>query len=86
MKGLNGMRPVTITCSRIFNFWTAKKWKDLTRFHHPAIVKIKSGILEGDYKDRRLMHFNGKADVAKKKKELERVIKDLVELVGGTNT
>ena len=26
-------------------------------FHHPAIVKIKSSILEGDYRDRRMTYF-----------------------------
>ena len=70
----------------LFTFGPQKNGKALLVFHHPAIVKIKSGILEGDYKDRRLMHFNGKADVTKKKKELERVIKELVKLVEGNNT
>ena len=70
----------------LLTFGPQKNGKTMLVFHHPAIVKIKSGILEGNYKDRRLMHFNGKADVIKKKKELEKIIKELVELVEGTHT
>jgi len=50
-------------------------------FHHPLIVKIKSGLLEGDYKDRRMVYFIDTADVRKKKKELERVLNELMKLI-----
>src|SRR4051812_25516449 len=44
-------------------------------FHHIAIVSIKSDLLEGDYKDRRLMYFANMAEVEVKKPELERIMK-----------
>ncbi len=50
-------------------------------FHHPAIVKIKSALLEGDYKDRRMMYFENMEEVKARKKELIRIIKELVELM-----
>jgi uncharacterized protein YdhG (YjbR/CyaY superfamily) len=50
-------------------------------FHHPAIVKIKSPLLEGDYKDRRMMYFENIGEVKARKKELTRIIKELVELM-----
>jgi uncharacterized protein YdhG (YjbR/CyaY superfamily) len=65
----------------LFTFGPHKNGKTMLVFHHPAIVKIKSGLLQGNYKDRRLIHFSGKPDVSKKKKELERIIKELVQLV-----
>ena len=52
-------------------------------FHHPAIVKIRSAFLEGDYKDRRMMYFENMSEIKARKKELIRIIKELVELVGG---
>ena len=61
-----------------FNGWATKNVHLV--FHHPAIVKIKSELLEGDYKDRRMMYFIDMADVNKKKKELEKIIKELVKL------
>jgi len=50
-------------------------------FHHPAIVKIKSAFLEGDYKDRRMMYFESMKEVKARKKELTRIIHELVELM-----
>ena len=50
-------------------------------FHHPAIVKIKSAFLEGDYKDRRMMYFENMKEVKARKKELSRIITELVELM-----
>lgn len=47
-------------------------------FHHAAIVSITSTLLEGDYKDRRMMHFQDMADVLTHKNELERIMKELV--------
>ena len=32
--------------------------KIILGFHHPNIVKIKSALPEGDYKNRRLVNFN----------------------------
>ncbi len=66
----------------LLTFGPHKDNKVLLVFHHPAIVKIKSALLEGNYKDRRLMYFQGKADISRKKKELENIIKDFVQLAG----
>lgn len=61
-----------------FNGWATKNVHLV--FHHPAIVKIKSDLLEGDYKDRRMMYFTDMTDIKKKKKELEKIVKELVKL------
>jgi uncharacterized protein YdhG (YjbR/CyaY superfamily) len=50
-------------------------------FHHPAIVKIKSAFLEGDYKDRRMMYFENMNEVKARKKELTKIIKELVDMM-----
>ena len=50
-------------------------------FHHAAIVNIHSALLKGDYKDRRMAYFTDMADVKSKKKELEIVLKELVDLI-----
>ena len=50
-------------------------------FHHPAIVKIKSPFLDGDYKDRRMMYFENMAEIKARKKELTRIIKELTDLM-----
>ncbi len=51
-------------------------------FHHIAITEIRSELLEGDYKDRRLVHLNDMADLVAKREELERVLREYVDLVG----
>jgi uncharacterized protein YdhG (YjbR/CyaY superfamily) len=49
-------------------------------FHHPAIVKIKSPLLEGDYKDRRMLYLKDMKAIRANKKELERIMNELVGL------
>lgn len=49
-------------------------------FHHPSIVKIKSPLLQGDYKDRRMTYFNNMKEIKAHTKELERIINELIEL------
>lgn len=44
-------------------------------FHHPTIANIESGLLTGEYKDRRLAEFTSMADVEAKQPELSRVMK-----------
>lgn len=51
-------------------------------FHHIAITEVRSGLLEGNYKDRRLVHLNDMADLEAKRAELERVLRKYVDLVG----
>ena len=50
-------------------------------FHHIAIVKIKSDLLKGEYKDRRLMHFENMEEVKQNKLELERILNEYVALI-----
>ncbi|MEQ8687641.1 MAG: DUF1801 domain-containing protein [Imperialibacter sp.] len=52
-------------------------------FHHPTIVTIKSDILEGDWKDRRIVYIKNAEDVSSKKAELERIVKEWLKIVGG---
>ena len=58
-----------------------KKDQVLLVFHHPGIVKIKSPLLEGNYKDRRLVYFNSPAEITAGKKELGRIVKEIVKLI-----
>lgn len=54
-------------------------------FHHVAIVQISSPLLEGDYKDRRMMYFSNMKEVTMHKKELERIINEYVSIVAHGN-
>ena len=49
-------------------------------FHNPMIPKVKSELLEGDYKDRRMMYLADMKDIKAKKLELEKILKQLIEL------
>lgn len=50
-------------------------------FHHPTIVKINSPLLEGNYKDRRIIIFKSAKEITAAKKELSRIIKLQLELL-----
>ncbi|WOK04451.1 DUF1801 domain-containing protein [Imperialibacter roseus] len=52
-------------------------------FHHPAIVTITSDILEGDWKDRRIVYIKNAEEASSKKAELVRIIKEWLQIVGG---
>lgn len=65
----------------ILTFGPYKTHKLLLIFHHPAVVKIESKLLEGNYKDRRLVHFKDKADAEKNKKELARIINAIIKTI-----
>lgn len=49
-------------------------------FHNPRIPNVKSNLLEGDYKDRRMTYFADMNDIHTKKPALEKVIRDLIKL------
>lgn len=49
-------------------------------FHNPQIPKVKSDLLEGDYKDRRMAYFADMKDVLAKKSLLVKALKDLIKL------
>ena len=50
-------------------------------FHHPNIVKIRSELLQGNYKDRRLVYLNSMKEIKDAQKELERIIKESVAMI-----
>ena len=54
-------------------------------FHNEAIVRIKSDLLEGDYKDRRMVYFDSMAAVKKNKKELNSIISDYIKELDNKN-
>lgn len=49
-------------------------------FHNAMIPKVKSDLLEGDYKDRRMMYLADMKDIKAKKSELEKILKQLIKL------
>ena len=66
----------------IVTFGPAKsKDKIILVFHHPSIVSIKSSLLQGDYKDRRLVYLNSMKEIEEAKKELERIVKESVQVI-----
>lgn len=50
-------------------------------FHNPLIPQVKSKILEGDYKDRRMAYFADMQEIKAKKPLLEKSLKDLIKLI-----
>lgn len=50
-------------------------------FHNEAIVNVKSDLLLGSYKDRRMMYFENMAAVEANKAEFERIMSEYVTLV-----
>ncbi len=52
-------------------------------FHHQAITGIDSPLLEGDYKDRRMMYFDNMEAVEQHRKALQRIVHAYVELAEG---
>lgn len=51
-------------------------------FHNPLIPQVKSKLLEGDYKDRRMAYFADMQDIETKKPVLQKALKDLIKLIG----
>lgn len=49
-------------------------------FHNPEIAKVKSKLLEGNYKDRRMVYFADMQDISENKSLLEKALKDLIKL------
>jgi uncharacterized protein YdhG (YjbR/CyaY superfamily) len=49
-------------------------------FHNPRIPEVKSALLEGNYKDRRMLYFADIADIKAKKTALEKILKQLIKL------
>jgi len=72
--------PSYYTSVDLFTFGPYKNNRILLVFHHPSVVKIKSPLLEGTFKDRRLMYFNSSKEAVKNEKELTRIIRELISL------
>jgi hypothetical protein len=49
-------------------------------FHNPMIAKVKSKLLEGDYKDRRMAYFTGMQEIKAGQAALVKALKDLIKL------
>jgi hypothetical protein len=44
------------------------------------MVNVKPGLLQGDYKDRRLVWFHSLKEIMEAKEELQRIVKELVKM------
>lgn len=53
-------------------------------FHHPEIVRINSPLLEGDYKDRRMIYFQNMEAIHLNREELEKILREYVDLAEKT--
>ncbi len=62
-----------------FNLWT-KEHVHLV-FHNGAILSNDSGLLEGDYPDRRMAYFSSMEDVESKRPALESALTEWVQLM-----
>lgn len=51
-------------------------------FHHKSIVTIPSPLLNGDFKDRRLMYFRTRKEVVAATKEIRRILRALLKSIG----
>jgi hypothetical protein len=50
-------------------------------WHNPAIVKIRSGLLEGEYPDRRMSYLSDMTDVKAKRQELTGIARELLSAI-----
>jgi hypothetical protein len=62
-----------------FNAWATENVHLV--FHHPRIAAIKSPLLQGDYKDRRMAYFKSMAEVKSAKNELERIMNEIISII-----
>ncbi|MCL4267529.1 MAG: DUF1801 domain-containing protein [Anaerolineae bacterium] len=67
-----------------FNLWATRHVHFV--FHNGAILSNDSGLLEGDYVDRRMMYFADMADVKAKQPVLEEAIREWVHLMDRAET
>jgi uncharacterized protein YdhG (YjbR/CyaY superfamily) len=50
-------------------------------FHNTRVMQIQSDLLEGKFKDRKMIFFTSMEDVLAKKTELERIVRELMALL-----
>jgi uncharacterized protein YdhG (YjbR/CyaY superfamily) len=72
---LNGVDIVT------FGPLMRKKDEILLVFHHPKVVEIVSDILEGQFKDRRLVTLRNQTEVDANAEELQRIVQGILALI-----
>src|SRR5687768_12215247 len=65
----------------IVTFGPLRSEKILLVFHHRFVVKVESKLLEGDYKDRRLVYLDSMKAIKANKKELEQIINEIIDLI-----
>ncbi len=65
----------------IVTFGPHKTGKILLVLHHPSVVTIKSALLQGDYKDRRLMYFNNKSEAEKNAAEISFILNEIIKTI-----
>jgi uncharacterized protein YdhG (YjbR/CyaY superfamily) len=65
----------------IVTFGPLRSEKILLVFHHPFVVKVESTLLEGDYKDRRLVYLDSMKAFKANKNEVERIINEIIDLI-----
>lgn len=58
-----------------------KKDEILLVFHHPKVVEVSSPLLEGQFKDRRLITFHNQADIDANAEELQRIVREILVLI-----
>lgn len=75
--------PSYYTTEDIVTFGPYRQGKILLVFHHPVIVKVRSTLLEGDYKDRRLAYFSNMKEIKANKDELQRIINEVIKMQKG---
>jgi len=54
-------------------------------FHHPEIVKVRSPLLLGEYKDRRMMYFKDMKEIRQNKKALQAIMQELIRRISKKN-
>jgi hypothetical protein len=65
----------------ILTFGPFRDERVLLVFHHPAVVNVKSAILEGNYKNRRLVYLQHAADASRKKSEIKKIITQIIQSI-----
>jgi uncharacterized protein YdhG (YjbR/CyaY superfamily) len=65
----------------IVTFGPHKTGKVFLVFHHPSVVTIQSALLQGTYKDRRLLYCNTKAELTKNKAEIASILRQIITAI-----
>jgi len=63
----------------IVTFGPVRQGRILLVFHHPFVVNVKSKLLEGDYNGRRLVYFDSMKAIKTNKKEVERILNEIID-------